>query len=255
MKRFITKRRIFCAAVIAAIIIVPFLYSYFYLGAFWDPYSKLEELPVAVVNEDKGAVIDGENRNLGQEFCDRLKEDASLKFTFTNAEDAKIGCEGKEYYASISIPEDFSSNIASAGTTDKKAALITYSPNEKRNFLASQILNRAVLEMEEEIRASVDKEIVQELSGQLGEVPEQLTDLQEGLGKLDQGALELFDGSGTLSDGTKDLLNGTTTLYEGANTLADGTAEGSRATAHQGPYAAGGRSTAAKRRDGWTYGA
>ncbi len=222
MKKLITKRRIYCLAVILAIVIVPFLYSYFYLGAFWDPYSKLETLPVAVVNSDQGAVINGTERNLGQELCDRLKEDGSLKFIFTDAKDANEGTQGTKYYAMIEIPGDFSEKIASADTREKQTATITYSPNEKHNFLASQILNRAVLEIEEQTRSSVNEEIVQTLADKLKEVPDQLTELQDGLGKLSNGSSDLLEGVGTLANGTNSLLDGTATLADGTTDLLAG---------------------------------
>ena len=63
------------AAIIIGVIIIPLMYSYFYLNAFWDPYARLDDVPVAVVNMDKGATINGEMRNLGDEICDELKED------------------------------------------------------------------------------------------------------------------------------------------------------------------------------------
>jgi YhgE/Pip N-terminal domain/YhgE/Pip C-terminal domain len=225
MKNVLTKRRIFCGAVILAVIIVPFLYSYFYLGAFWDPYSKLEKLPVAVVNNDKGAEVNGSDRNLGQEMCDRLKDDGSLKFIFTDEATAKAGTEGKDYYATITIPENFSENIASASSENKKTATITYSPNEKRNFLASQILSRAVLQIEEETRSNIDKEIVKELADNVKGVPDKLTELQDGLGKLEDGSSKLLDGTGTLLDGTGKLFDGTKTLTSGTNKLLDGSSK------------------------------
>jgi two-component system, OmpR family, alkaline phosphatase synthesis response regulator PhoP len=43
------------AAVIIGVLIIPLMYSYFYLSAFWDPYSRLQDVSVAVVNLDKGA--------------------------------------------------------------------------------------------------------------------------------------------------------------------------------------------------------
>ena len=43
--------------VIAAIAIMPLLYGALYLAAFQDPYARLNTVPVAVVNEDRGAVI------------------------------------------------------------------------------------------------------------------------------------------------------------------------------------------------------
>ena len=230
------KKTIIRIAVIAAVIIIPVLYSYFYLGAFWDPYSRLDTLPVAVVNNDEGAIINDEERNVGQEMCDELKESAELKFVFTDEETAKAGTQGKDYYAMIVIPENFSSDIASSGTKDKHTATITYSANEKRNYLASQILSRAVLQVEESIRCKVDSEIIAKLSDTIKEVPDQMTTLQDGLGRLQDGSNQLKEGTTTLAEGTQtfedkfvrfqggvnDLKKGSDTLTTGASSLDDG---------------------------------
>lgn len=44
---------------IIAVLFIPVLYSGMFLGAFWDPYGKMDELPVAVVNNDTGAEFEG----------------------------------------------------------------------------------------------------------------------------------------------------------------------------------------------------
>lgn len=232
MKHKNTKKIIIRIAVIAAIIVLPLLYSYLYLGAFWDPYSRLESLPVAVVNNDVGAVINGEDRNVGQEMCDELSDSDDLKFVFTDEAAARKGTEGDEYYAMVVIQEDFSADIASVSTTDKHTATITYSANEKRNYLASQILSRAVLEIEESVRDKVNSEIVAELADTINEVPGQMTELQDGLTQLQDGSNELADGTAELADGTltfsdkmQEFKEGVTQLQEGSDQLASGTSD------------------------------
>jgi len=229
MKNKLTKRQFKCICVVIGVIILPLLYSYFYLGAFWDPYSRLETLPIAVVNNDKGATINEVERNIGKEMCDKLKEDGTLKFVFTNESDAKSGTEGKEYYAMIVIPSDFSADVASAATTDKQTASIIFSPNEKRNYLASQILGKAVLQIEVSIRESVNKEIVQQLADKLNSVPDQMSKLQDGMAQLDDGSKQLSDGAATLADGTQTFANkfkeyqkGVSDIKDGTNTLSNG---------------------------------
>jgi putative membrane protein len=108
------------AAVIIGVLIIPLLYSYFYLGAFWDPYARLQDVPVAVVNLDKGAEINGTQRNVGQEICDSLEADGSVKFVFTTESDADSGLLGDDYYASIIIPEDFSENVSTVSQDTEK---------------------------------------------------------------------------------------------------------------------------------------
>lgn len=230
MKNIVKQKKYVSYLILVGVLIIPVLYSYFYLGAFWDPYSKLDKVPVAIVNEDKGATINGKSRNLGTELCDQLKDDGSLNFAFTDAATAQNGLEKTEYYAVLTIPSDFSSNIATSSDTKKKPATITYCSNEKRNYLASQILNSAVVKIEQELRTSVTKEIVAELSSKLQEVPTQLQTLSDGLNKLNHGASSLADGTNSLEAGAIDLnsganklVTGTTSLKNGATTLTDAT--------------------------------
>lgn len=231
MKKTFSKGKIAAIVVVVAVIIIPMLYSYFYLGAFWDPYSRLEKLPVAVVNNDQGAVINDKQRNAGQEMCDELKKDGSLKFVFTDEQDAKSGTDGKKYYAMIDIPKGFSADIASASTTDKKEAIVTYSSNEKRNYLASQILNRAILEVEEKTRSKINKEIVQELVDNIKDLPGQMNKLQDGLGKINDGSADLKKGADKVANGTQtykekfaDYAKGVTKAKDGSSTMKDGAA-------------------------------
>ena len=214
----IKKSSIIIAALVIGVIIIPLAYSIFYLGAFWDPYSRLSTLPVAVVNEDKGAEINGETRNFGNDMVDKLKDNDSLKWVFTDSQDASDGLKGTDYYAVITIPEDFSADIASAETNDKQIASISYSSNEKRNFLASQIIGRAILELEEETRSEINKEITKELISKLKEVPTQMQDLNIGLGAI-------YDGTVKLSNGLNDLSGGQDTLLTGINSLDSGLAK------------------------------
>lgn len=36
---------------------LPLLYGALYLWSFWDPYGRLDKIPVALVNDDKGAAV------------------------------------------------------------------------------------------------------------------------------------------------------------------------------------------------------
>lgn len=197
------KKTIIQIVVVAAVIIIPLLYSYLYLGAFWDPYSRLEKLPVAVVNNDEGAIINEEKRNAGEELWNTLRDSAELKFTLVDEETARKGTKEHEYYAMIVIPKDFSADIASAGSSVKEIAVITYSANEKRNYLASQILKSAILQVEESLQTNIDSELVGQLAETINGVPDQMLTLQNGLNRLQEGSGKLEDGADTLATGTK----------------------------------------------------
>ncbi len=213
-----------CAILIIGVIVIPLVYSYFYLDAFWDPYSKLETLPVAVVNEDEGAQINGSFRNLGDQMVDSLKEEKSLKWVFTDAKDAADGLEkSAKYYAVITIPGDFSKNISTAQNVEKQPATINYSSNEKRSYLASQILHSATLQLEEKVRSQVTEELTGQLTDKLNEVPGQLGTLNNGLSQLGTGAVDLNKGLGQLYTGSQNLTTNLNTLNSGLNQAHQGT--------------------------------
>lgn len=216
------KKRIKIAALIVGVIVIPLLYSYFYLDAFWDPYNRLSETPVAVVSEDKGAVVNGTYRNLGDEAADALVKDGTMKFVRASESEAESGTRGEKYYAVITFPADFSKDVASASTAEKKTAQIEYGANKKRNYIASQVMKTVVANVEETARGNVDQEITAALAGQLKAVPAKLRELDDGLAQIQSGAAALSSGASRAAAGQKTLSSGIGTLNAGLSSLRTG---------------------------------
>lgn len=74
---------------IIAVLFIPVLYAGMFLWAFWDPYDQLDDLPVAVVNLDKGVVYNGKPVEAGKELVDNLKENTGFKWEFVSEKTAK----------------------------------------------------------------------------------------------------------------------------------------------------------------------
>ena len=210
------KNSLFSYIVILAVLCIPFMYSFFYLKAYWDPYGEgnIDNLPVAIVNEDKGS--------RGVELINSIKKSKKLKLSVVDLDEANDGLDDKTYYAVIRIPKDFSSSMESASTTSKKHATITYSPNQKSNYLASQIINNVVLNVEKSLDNSVNSAIVEQLSDNLNQVPEQLNTIYDGFTKLNEGTEQLKNGSNTLNQGISSLQSNYTLFHQGLNTLNEG---------------------------------
>ncbi|MFT8887408.1 MAG: YhgE/Pip domain-containing protein [Ethanoligenens sp.] len=209
--------------ILIGVSIIPVLYSFFYLWAFWDPYGHLSSVPVAVVNDDQGASINGEQRNLGNEVVQRMKTSNDLKWIFVSSDStARAGVEAGQYYTAVFIPSTFSSDIASASTKDKKAPVIQYLSNEKDNYTASKIISSAMTRLEEETRMSVDKSITTSLTDKLRAVPANLSTLNDGLGKLSDGANTLSSGMGQAAGGAGQVASGASALHTGLQTLGSG---------------------------------
>ncbi|MBA2534744.1 MAG: DUF3533 domain-containing protein [Rubrobacter sp.] len=77
------------------------------------------EIPIAVVNEDAGAEMNGQPVNLGEEVEGRITSPDSPAPSFVQwtkvagLEEGRKGLESGEYYAAIVVPEDYSQRLAS----------------------------------------------------------------------------------------------------------------------------------------------
>lgn len=224
---------------VIAVILVPVLYSGLFLGAFWDPYDRLDDLPVAVVNEDAGAELNGRSLQIGDDFAAKLEDNPEFDWHFVSKAEAEAGMADNRYYLTIEIPEDFSANAATLISDEPKPAELIYRPNESYNFLGAQIGGTAV----DRIRSSLNKEItktytstvferLEELAGGLGQAGDGAGQLADGVADATDGAqtirenlAKLAGGTVTLQDGVAKLAQGGTAIDEGAASLAAGTAQ------------------------------
>jgi len=205
--------------IITAVIIIPILYSFFYLRAFWDPYGNLKDMKIAVVNLDKG----DESENLGNDLVDKLKDkDVMTIIVLDDSDKAKEGLINEDYYATITIPENFTYDLNNAENVDRKTTTITYSPNQKSNYLASQIINKVVTSVETELRSQVDKQVVATLSDKLREMPDKLKEISDGAGQLQEGSNKLGNGIEQLNSGTGELNSNYAKFDDGVNSAYNG---------------------------------
>ena len=216
--------------VISIVLLIPFIYSFFYLKAYWNPYGEgnIDNIPVAIVNSDRG--------DKGKKLIKSIKNSKKLKLEELSKEDAEDGLSDGKYYAMITIPESFSKDMESASEVKKHHATITYSPNQKANFLASQIINSVVNAVEKKLDNEVNSAVVGKLSENIEEVPDKLETISSGFSKLKDGTSQLNNGGITLKAGTNtlnenynklnsgilDLNNGTKKLKDGTDRLSAG---------------------------------
>ena len=131
--------------IILGITIIPGIYAWLNIDSNWGPYDNTGNLPLAIVNNDKGTKILGESVNIGNELEESLKENNAMKWIFTDEEDAKSNVEKSKYYGAIIIPEDFSQRVSTIFDGDNiKKPVMDFYVNNKRNPIAPIIVNKAV---------------------------------------------------------------------------------------------------------------
>lgn len=158
-------------AIVIGLCIIPSLYAWINIKACWDPYVNTGNLPVAVVNNDKGAVVNGKEVNVGNEIIDELKKDNNIGWQFVDSWQGNYGLNEGQYYAMIEIPSNFSEGLTSLTTGNPQKPDIIYKVNEKTNAIANKITDVAKDEVTKEIKSNfvdtVNKEAF-DLLNQLG---------------------------------------------------------------------------------------
>lgn len=210
--------------VIAAIAIMPLLYGALYLAAFQDPYARLNTVPVAVVNEDQGAVIATEQRNLGDDVVDELKDnDDGLKWNFVAADEAQSGLEDGTYFMVCTIPSNFSESVASADTSDPEKAQLMVNYNESENMLASQIGETVWKEVRNKVSDTISVEYWNTVLNRVADSGKDIQTAADGAEDLNEGLVTAADGSQTITTNLGALADGASSLNGGLGQLVDGT--------------------------------
>lgn len=216
---------------LAAVSLIPLIYAGLFLLAFLDPYGKLVDVPAAVVNEDAGAVVDGEQRNVGQELCERLVENnenrvegtaSGFDWKFVDRQQAGRGLADGTYYMELIIPENFSESIASAAGERPEQAMLEVYFNPSTNLIAQTVGSSMVTSIKAELNATVGEEYFDNIFVQVADAAKQLQKAVEGADELEGGLSQLEDGAGELTDGLSAARTGSQQVTQGADELADG---------------------------------
>ncbi|QAY68137.1 YhgE/Pip domain-containing protein [Paenibacillus protaetiae] len=239
------------------ILLIPIMYSGMLIGAFWDPYGQLSKLPVAVVNEDTGASLEGKTIAAGNDFVNELKQNDEFKWDFVSKEAAESGLRDGRYYLAVEIPADFSKRAATLLDSNPQPASLVYVKNEGANYLAGKIGDSAIEKLKSEVSAKMTKTYAESVFESISQVSDgfqeasdgasQLHDgaektkeganlLQSNIAKLADGSLQLEDGVSKLQTGASQLASGASRLSDGAGALADGLKQldGAAAQLHSG---------------------
>ena len=210
----IAKHKILTAT-ICAMMIIPFLYSVFFLKSVWDPYGNTGHLPVAVVNKDQSVKFQSKNFAVGDQLVDQLKENDDLDWHFVSAKKAQYGLSHKKYYMVITIPENFSKNATTVLNKKPKKMELTYKTNDSLNYIGEVISKQGATQVNASVKESVSEAYADTMFKVIKKVG-------GGFKTAANGAKKLSDGSKTLSDGLNTYTAGVDTVNKGVMTLNAG---------------------------------
>ena len=201
--------------VMVGIALIPALYNIIFLSSMWDPYGKLSELPVAVVNKDQPATYNGESMNIGEDMVSNLKDNDSLDFHFVAEAEGVEGLENGIYYMVVTLPSDLSQKAASILTNHPEQMNIDYRTSSGHSFIASKMSDSAMTQLKQTVAKNVTETYTKALFEKMG-------NLKEGMEQASQGSQTLADGSNQLKDGSQQLATNLQTLAQSSVTFSNG---------------------------------
>ncbi|GAA3904255.1 YhgE/Pip domain-containing protein [Streptomyces lacrimifluminis] len=236
-------------AALVSLLLLPLLYGALYLWSFWDPYGRLDRIPVALVNDDRGASVAGRKLAAGADIVKGLHDSDTFEWHEVTAAEAREGVEDGTYYLSLTMPADFSERIASSSGDSPETGALQVRTNDANNYIVGQISRTVFGEVRtaastKASRSFLDRIFVSfsdihgrtvkaakgadTLTGGIGKAERGSKDLAEGLkdakagsGKLVRGLRKLDTGAGDLADGSRQVATGTQTLADRVHGVSD----------------------------------
>lgn len=210
--------------------LVPLLYGALYLWSNWDPYGKLDQIPVAVVNQDQAvtgpndAIVDA-----GDRFVAQLQNETIFDWQFTDEATARRGLAEGHYYLMILVPPDFSANLASGSGTDPRRAIMQVHRDDANGYVVGLLSNS----VQDKLEAAVDRAAIgayfDAVFANLDTIRGNLEQAAGAAGQLGAGAQSALDGTNQLStgltsakDGADQLVTGATDARTGSTNLVSG---------------------------------
>ncbi|MCE1178234.1 MAG: YhgE/Pip domain-containing protein [Micrococcales bacterium] len=215
---------------VVALLLVPSLYAGLYLYANKDPYGNMDQVPAAVVVEDKGATLaNGEEVQFGDKVADELLKSRSFGWRQVTRAQAAAGVSDGTYNFALILPASFSSDLTSSTRYKPVQAEMEIETNDANNYLSRTIANQLTAQVTKSVASQVSETAASQMLEGFSTIHANIKKAADGAAKLADGATkanagshELATGAATLSDGTQQLAAGSAQLAAGAQTASSG---------------------------------
>ncbi|MGV1004932.1 MAG: YhgE/Pip family protein [Candidatus Nanopelagicales bacterium] len=209
-------------AALIFVMLVPVLYGAIYLSASWDPYGRLGNLPVAVVNADVPTTFNGQEVAAGADFVSELQKGAAFQYHDVDAAQAQQGLRDGDFYLVVSVPAEFSANLVSGAGDDPQRARVDLYRNDANGFVVGTITGSAQTKIAQAVNEAAEVAYFNAVFANLHKIRAGMESAEEGATALATGLGSAHDGAKALRTGTKAALAGSTELSAGASSLASG---------------------------------
>ncbi|WP_449351952.1 SNG1 family protein [Streptomyces shaanxiensis] len=152
--------------------VLALLFAVLYVGANIDPAGHMKNLPVGLVNADKGAEVGGRQLNLGARITDSIEKSTAgggkVDWKVMDEREVKEELGKGKLYGALVVPADFTSSVtALTGTTAAGTPVrpeLTVLTNQSAGSLGSSLARVATTQA----AASSSLQVGKELTAQIG---------------------------------------------------------------------------------------
>ncbi|MEU1782895.1 YhgE/Pip family protein [Streptomyces abikoensis] len=153
--------------------VVSTLFALLYVGGNVNPKGNLRDLPVALVNSDKGLDANGKHMNLGEQVVSGIKKSAEGNKSFDwqvlsrQEADKKLG-QGK-LYGAVVVPQNFTAavtGLTSPQQTQPARPTITVLTNQSAGSFGSSMASQATQKAAHAASAQLGKQLLDRAAAQ-----------------------------------------------------------------------------------------
>ncbi|MFM9596505.1 DUF3533 domain-containing protein [Streptomyces scabiei] len=158
--------------------VLALLFAVLYVGANIDPAGHMKNLPVGLVNADKGAAVGGKQVNLGAQITESISKSTAggdkIDWKVMDEKEVKEELGKGKLYGALVVPADFTSSVAAlTGTTAAQTPVrpaLTVLTNQSAGSIGSGLARVATTQAAENASLHIGKE----LTAQIGPAQEKL---------------------------------------------------------------------------------
>ncbi|GGP73741.1 YhgE/Pip domain-containing protein [Streptomyces abikoensis] len=153
--------------------VVSTLFALLYVGGNVNPKGNLRDLPVALVNSDKGLDANGKHTNLGEQVVSGIKKSAEGNKSFDwqvlsrQEADKKLG-QGK-LYGAVVVPQNFTAavtGLTSPQQTQPARPTMTVLTNQSAGSFGSSMASQATQKAAHAASAQLGKQLLDRAAAQ-----------------------------------------------------------------------------------------
>ncbi|MGN9761042.1 DUF3533 domain-containing protein [Streptomyces sp. SD31] len=159
--------------------VLALLFTVFYVGANVDPVDHMKELPVGLVNADKGATAAGKQINLGAQITESIKKSTvsgdKIDWKVMDEKEVKDQLGEGKLFGALVVPDNFTSSVtaltgtATTGTPTRPT--LTVLTNQSAGSVGSSLARAAATEAAENASLQVGKELTAQTAAGQARLP------------------------------------------------------------------------------------